>query len=309
MNDRLDERPSWALRLRQRIQSSCLGLLERSSRLKPRTDKPAINASGKWHDVRTNLTYTRTELALKGVPQGIIRNCSAAFGMELFASQATNVGETMISEPLISETVHMASFVLESYSALGQHHWTGRTTDEIIAQTTNFYGCGIDEAAIEEDLSEMRSGLLRLLMNMFIFWAIDMPRDQILALLGSLPPSRGIPTLWELMDAKAKCEQIDPNAALKTHVDKGAAWQDINSRISEGRRLFYTDTEFGYGPAAMLPGDVVWVLIPSRVPHILRPSGQDGRYYLIGDAYAHGIMCGEAMDRADESDIRDVVLI
>ena len=116
------------------------------------------------------------------------------------------------------------------------------------------------EAAIEEDLSQMRSGLLRTLMNMFIFWAIDMPRDQILALLGSLPPSRGIPTLWELMDAKAKSAQIGPEA-LKPHVVKGAAWQDINSRISEGRRLFNTDTEFGYGPAAHIslpsPGKTV----------------------------------------------------
>jgi hypothetical protein len=49
----------------------------------------------------------------------------------------------------------------------------------------------------------------------------------------------------------------------------------------------------GLGPNAMQTGDVVCILFGCKVPYILRPV--DGHYLLVGDAYIHGIMDGEAM--------------
>jgi hypothetical protein len=41
-------------------------------------------------------------------------------------------------------------------------------------------------------------------------------------------------------------------------------------------------------------GDQVWVLSGLSTPFVLRPLS-NGRYSLMGEAYVHGIMCGEAV--------------
>ncbi|KAF7525633.1 hypothetical protein G7054_g11005 [Neopestalotiopsis clavispora] len=66
----------------------------------------------------------------------------------------------------------------------------------------------------------------------------------------------------------------------------------------------------GMGPLTMRPGDEVWILFGGRVPFILRPrrtSGQaDNGYILIGQAFVHGIMHGEAVSsrRAEQRSVR-----
>ena len=65
------------------------------------------------------------------------------------------------------------------------------------------------------------------------------------------------------------------------------------NRISYGRRIFVTDSGFlGLGPKAMLPGDIVCVLLGGSVPFVLRPM--NGYYLLIGETYIHddGVMWG-----------------
>jgi hypothetical protein len=45
-------------------------------------------------------------------------------------------------------------------------------------------------------------------------------------------------------------------------------------------------------------GDSVWIVPGCRVPLILRPAQGDGQYHeLVGGAYVHGFMDGEAVDR------------
>lgn len=53
---------------------------------------------------------------------------------------------------------------------------------------------------------------------------------------------------------------------------------------------------FGFVPLPTKAGDVVAVLTGARVPIILRPGS--GCYTVLGDAYVHGIMDGEAMQGA-----------
>lgn len=65
------------------------------------------------------------------------------------------------------------------------------------------------------------------------------------------------------------------------------------------KTLFYTSQGYiGLGPDDIRTGDFVVVLSGARIPHILRKwhGGQEGRRYnLVGDAYVHGIMDGEAV--------------
>jgi hypothetical protein len=68
------------------------------------------------------------------------------------------------------------------------------------------------------------------------------------------------------------------------------------------RRFFATTTgSMGLGPGSMQAGDLVVVLRGGSLPFILREF--DGDYQLIGPAYVHGIMDGEAVqnwkDRGD----------
>ncbi|KAI1311478.1 heterokaryon incompatibility protein-domain-containing protein [Xylaria venustula] len=61
----------------------------------------------------------------------------------------------------------------------------------------------------------------------------------------------------------------------------------------EGRKLFLTeDGYFGLGPEIIKQGDLVCVLSGLVMPIILRPM--DRGYRVIGEAYIHGIMFGEA---------------
>ncbi|KAK4079005.1 hypothetical protein Trihar35433_110 [Trichoderma harzianum] len=64
-------------------------------------------------------------------------------------------------------------------------------------------------------------------------------------------------------------------------------------------RLFSTAEGFmGVGSQSMKAGDSVWIVPGSRVPLLLRPSPyNEGRWRLVGGAYLHGFMQGEASER------------
>ncbi|KAM5354050.1 hypothetical protein ACJ41O_000700 [Fusarium nematophilum] len=67
--------------------------------------------------------------------------------------------------------------------------------------------------------------------------------------------------------------------------------------VARGRRPFCTSGgRIGIGPGGMEKGDLLYVLVGSQVPHILRRDDAHGRMRLVGEAYAHGIMDGEAME-------------
>jgi len=62
-----------------------------------------------------------------------------------------------------------------------------------------------------------------------------------------------------------------------------------------GRRFFLSSSrQMGLAPYRAEAGDKVCVLFGSSYPVILRP--QEGYHTVVGDAYVHGIMYGEAME-------------
>lgn len=56
----------------------------------------------------------------------------------------------------------------------------------------------------------------------------------------------------------------------------------------------------GLGALSMIPGDSIWLFPSAEVPYILRENSDRGRFMLVGDAYVHGIMRGEAFEYATE---------
>lgn len=74
-----------------------------------------------------------------------------------------------------------------------------------------------------------------------------------------------------------------------------------------GRRLFSTKmSHFGLGPPEMKVGDVVVVIYGGRFPFILRPIA-NRKYNLVGYAYVLGIMDGEAVSGAQETQTFQIV--
>ncbi|KAF5576675.1 het-domain-containing protein [Fusarium pseudocircinatum] len=78
---------------------------------------------------------------------------------------------------------------------------------------------------------------------------------------------------------------------------------------AKGRGLFVTDKRrLGWGLLSTRAGDEVWILEGCRVPCLFRPSG-DGRYSLVGEAYVHGIMHGEALKDPDVKGLKPVIIM
>jgi hypothetical protein len=66
------------------------------------------------------------------------------------------------------------------------------------------------------------------------------------------------------------------------------------SRFCTGRKVFCTKQGvLGLGPALLGEGDLCCVMFGAQVPFILRRVGE--KYKLVGEAYVHGVMKGEAM--------------
>jgi len=66
------------------------------------------------------------------------------------------------------------------------------------------------------------------------------------------------------------------------------------AEMKRGHRMFRTPNNYlGMGPVSTQVGDEVWVLKGARTPFILRRKSSK-QYELIGEAYVHGIMDGEA---------------
>jgi hypothetical protein len=62
----------------------------------------------------------------------------------------------------------------------------------------------------------------------------------------------------------------------------------------------------GLGSDSLVPSDSIWIIQGSRVPLLLRKAASDG-YTVVGGAYLHGFMNGEALrDGGPFQDIRVV---
>lgn len=90
-----------------------------------------------------------------------------------------------------------------------------------------------------------------------------------------------------------------PRSSYQTSDTSLRSVTDHISSVSKGRTFFTTgDGRLGWAPKNSVPGDVVAVLSGGRVPIVLRAG--DGWCTVVGDAYMHGIMDGEAMNNAHD---------
>ena len=72
------------------------------------------------------------------------------------------------------------------------------------------------------------------------------------------------------------------------------------------RRLFASKRGYlGLGPAVILVGDIIAVILGLDTSLVLRRAGSDS-YRIVGEAYVHGIMDGEALRRPPYTQAFDI---
>lgn len=91
----------------------------------------------------------------------------------------------------------------------------------------------------------------------------------------------------------------------KANVSRLSHVQDLSPETKQAMIIFYEDIRlgsasgpkslFGLAPKEAKDGDLVCILFGCTVPVILRCTEDLGLYKLIGEAYVHGVMDGEAM--------------
>ncbi|KAJ4346348.1 uncharacterized protein N0V89_010277 [Didymosphaeria variabile] len=98
-------------------------------------------------------------------------------------------------------------------------------------------------------------------------------------------------TLRKIPETKEAGAVVIPDPYRPINMSVGLAHR--NRRVMGTR-----DGRVGLAPKHARQGDVVAVLTGGRVPFILRP--EEHHYTIVGDAYVHGIMDGEALQAGEE---------
>jgi hypothetical protein len=115
---------------------------------------------------------------------------------------------------------------------------------------------------------------------------------------GKKAQPKDLQVLMEYIKALATCDDgvNSDGLGIKPRVDKERMDElYATSLLACCDRRFFTTTagRVGIGPRCMQPEDIVVILRGGRTPFILRKKS-DG-YWLLGDAYVHGVMHGEAV--------------
>jgi hypothetical protein len=80
-------------------------------------------------------------------------------------------------------------------------------------------------------------------------------------------------------------------------------------RTCHRRRFFATSRgQIGFGPTHTQPRDLICVFYGGETPYILRKDPAADTFELIGEAYVHGLMYGEAFEMRDQGLVSDTTI-
>ena len=94
----------------------------------------------------------------------------------------------------------------------------------------------------------------------------------------------------------------EPDKSWFEHRQQQSEWNNDFERYSTARHIFITKNHqplLGFCPKVTQPGDLVYIIKGGLTPFILRPvsTGPNKKtFQLVGEAYVHGFMHGEAME-------------
>lgn len=128
--------------------------------------------------------------------------------------------------------------------------------------------------------------------------------DRLHGLFDAYDNSSLLLNLTALIDRAESLQATEPNplsdssSIFASMSDQVLEYQKL-LRNQRRHRLFSTrEHRLGIGASSVKEGDEVWLLQGGLIPFILRWKSAQEAYVLIGEAYVHGIMHGEALDDA-----------
>ncbi|EHA25226.1 hypothetical protein ASPNIDRAFT_42414 [Aspergillus niger ATCC 1015] len=93
---------------------------------------------------------------------------------------------------------------------------------------------------------------------------------------------------------------ISPVHTGNSYAPYGDAYE-VHVNYSSQTRLIRTDSNYlGLATTSIKEGDSIWIVAGSRVPLVLREADERGVYRVVGGAYVHGFMQGEALNLGGE---------
>ncbi|KAI5922684.1 heterokaryon incompatibility protein-domain-containing protein [Camillea tinctor] len=122
---------------------------------------------------------------------------------------------------------------------------------------------------------------------------------------GTVPVREPWGDAFAIWTGQADSDELTPEQKKRAAEFETAFLHSINTRLLRTAR-----GHLGLGTTSCRAGDLVWIVPGSRVPLLLRPverSIDQMRYRLVGGAYLHGYMQGEALQELKE--FRDIILI
>jgi len=81
----------------------------------------------------------------------------------------------------------------------------------------------------------------------------------------------------------------------------------VRSACKNRRYVLSEDGHFCLAPGCAREGDLVVVLFGGELPFLLRPANVNGAFYMVGGAYIHGLMHGEAVTAWEKKKLNDQV--
>jgi hypothetical protein len=171
------------------------------------------------------------------------------------------------------------------------YYYGGQTQFEVLWRTVIADMAGGDSPAPSRYATEFEKCYLQALREASDDFGVRNAKDFDFLL--------SLSAMWDL----GRLKDDDLSASMEyMHINTNATVEFRNRLMSTmaNRRLFIAESgHAGCGDTNLCIGDWVVVLAGSNIPFILRNEGGDGMYRVIGEAYVHGIMYGEAAAKHD----------
>ncbi|PMD14137.1 hypothetical protein NA56DRAFT_736225 [Hyaloscypha hepaticicola] len=99
-----------------------------------------------------------------------------------------------------------------------------------------------------------------------------------------------------------RCDRVTRTALSGVEINEHLIRHQLPSRLDlfgEGHKNFLTeDGRLGIGPQYVEVSDRVYILLGSRVPHLLRKAENENEYFFVKECHIYGLMRGEALLKA-----------
>ncbi|KAI1193779.1 heterokaryon incompatibility protein-domain-containing protein [Nemania serpens] len=93
-----------------------------------------------------------------------------------------------------------------------------------------------------------------------------------------------------------RVESVVWNRRVESSGEEGSKTKDARRKLMDGSEQDSPDPIYGLAPQGCQVSDIVCILLGCSVPVILSRSHSQSLYKIVGEAYVHGMMDGEAMD-------------